>query len=64
VKVRINDWDEKDYAIQIWSNERFGAILLVPKSKDTIYTNKEIKKGVDTEVDKIEITDEKVYIWL
>jgi hypothetical protein len=64
MKVRINDLDEKEYAIHIWSNERFGAILLVPKSKDTIYTNKEIKNGVDTEVDKVEITDDKVYIWL
>ena len=64
MKVKINDWDEKDYAIQIWNDNSFGALLIVKKSKDTIYLSKEIPKGVETEVDKIEITDDKIYVWL
>ena len=64
MKVKINEWDEKDYAIQIWSNDFFGALLIVSKNKGAIHTNKEIKKGVETEVDKVEIVDDKVYIWL
>jgi hypothetical protein len=64
MKVKINDWDEKDYAIQIWSGDFFGALLIVSKTKGVIHTNKEIRKGVETEVDKVEITDDKIYVWL
>lgn len=64
MKVKINNWDEKDYAIQIWSDDLFGALLIVSKSKGVVHMNKEIQKGVETEVDKVEIVDDKVYIWL
>ena len=64
MKVKINDWDENRYAIQVYNDDLFGALLIVLKSKGVIHTNKEIQKGVETEVDKVEITDDKIYVWL